>query len=45
MQRHDALFRAGAVVAIPQGHGEQIRGEVLTEGARVNAGRWADGMP
>jgi hypothetical protein len=24
MQRHDALFQAGAVVDIPQEHGEQI---------------------
>lgn len=45
MQRHDALFQAGVVVGIRQEHGEQIRGMVLTEGAGVNAGRWADGMP
>ena len=45
MQRHDALFQAGAVVDIRQVHGEQIRRLVLTEGARVNAGRWADEMP
>ena len=39
MQRHDALFEADAVIDIRQEHGEQIRGEVLTEGAGVNAGR------